>query len=54
MVDAGGLAVHRLAGPHDLAAVRGPDALVAQADAENGDAWADAADHLRRYAGLIR
>src|SRR6185312_1537690 len=52
VVDARRLAVHRDAGPHDLGAVGGADALVSQANAEDRNAAAKAADQVGGHAGL--
>ena len=48
-----GLAVHRPLGSDDLAAVRGRDRLVSEADAQNGDPASGLADQLDGDTGIL-
>src|SRR5215210_5074042 len=53
-MDAGGFSVHRNPGTNDCPPVSSPDALVAQADPENGDTRAHLADDLGGNPRLTR
>jgi hypothetical protein len=54
MVYLGGLAMHQFLGALDVAAEAGGDALVAEADSQNGNGGAELPDHIARDPGLGR